>query len=75
MESISIEIINPKAKQILESLEELNLIRISKPKDSLMDLKQLFTRLRSKKNISLSLDEITSEVEELRAERYARKEK
>ncbi|MFA5817254.1 MAG: hypothetical protein WC865_16745 [Bacteroidales bacterium] len=30
MEAINIEIINPKAKRILKSLKELNLIRISK---------------------------------------------
>ena len=73
MEAINIEIINPKAKRILKSLEELNLIRISKPKDYVKDLKQLLARIRSKQTVSLSLDEITAEVEELRADRYGEK--
>jgi len=74
MEAINIEIINPKAKRILKSLEELNLIRISKPRDSAKELKELLIRLRSKKAANLSLDEITAEVEESRAARYASKE-
>jgi hypothetical protein len=74
MEAINIEIINPKAKRILKSLEELNLILISKPRDSAKELKELLVRLRSKKAASLSLDEITTEVEESRAKRYASKE-
>jgi len=73
MEAINIEIINPKAKRILKSLEELDLIRISKPKDYVKDLKQLLARIRSKQTVSLSLDEITAEVEELRADRYGEK--
>jgi hypothetical protein len=75
MEAINIEIINPKAKRILKSLEELDLIRISKPKDYVKDLKQLLARLRSKQTVSLSLDEISAEVEELRADRYGEKKK
>ena len=75
MEAINIEILNPKAKRILKSLEELDLIRISKPKDYVKDLKQLLARLRSKQTVSLSLDEITAEVEELRADRYGEKKK
>ena len=75
MEAINIEIINPKAKRILKSLEELNLIRISKPQNSAKDLKQLLARLRSKQTNSLSMDEITAEVEETRAARYGKKEK
>lgn len=75
MEAINIEIINPKAKRILKSLEELDLIRISKPKDYVKDLKQLLARLRSKQTVNLSLDEITTEVEELRADRYGEKKK
>jgi len=75
MEAISIEIINPKAKRILKSLEELNLIRITKPVNSTRDLKQLLVRLRSKQTASLSMDEITSEVEESRTSRYGKKEK
>jgi biotin synthase-related radical SAM superfamily protein len=75
MEALKIEILNPKAKRILQSLEELNLIRISKPSESSKDVKQLLARLRSKKNVELSINEITTEVEEARAERYGKKNK
>lgn len=71
METMKIEIVNPKAKRILEELADLNLISIKK-EDSLKSFDALLRKLRSKKS-PLSLDEITKEVEIVRAKRYAKK--
>ena len=69
MESIRIEILNPKVKKILQNLADLNLIRMQE-KDDISSLKNLFTRLRSDEKNTPSMDEITSAVEEERARRY-----
>jgi len=71
METLQIDIVNPKAKKIIKDLADLNLISIRKstPVKSFQDL---LIMLRSKKN-ELSLEEITNEVELVRAKRYAKK--
>jgi len=69
METISIEILNPKAKQLLKDLADLNLITI-KPK---LTFKGLLEKLRKNSETTISLDEITAEVEQVRKERYAKK--
>jgi len=69
METINIEIINPKARKLLKDLADLNLITI-KPKLKLTDLLE---KLRKKSETVPSLEEITSEVEEVRKTRYAKK--
>jgi hypothetical protein len=71
MESIKVDIINPKAKNLLNSLADMNLIRISKEKSKNKDeLKKIFKKTRSKSDSALSLDEITKEVETVRKARY-----
>jgi hypothetical protein len=69
METIKIDILNPKAKSLLRDLADLNLIRIKKEKIK-SEFKDLLDRLRIDTNDSLSLDEITSEVEAVRKVRY-----
>ena len=69
METISIEILNPKARQLLQDLADLNLITI-KPKPT---LKSLLEKMRQDSDQILSLDEIASEVEEVRKARNAKK--
>ena len=69
MESIRIEILNPKVKKILQNLADLELIRMQE-KDNISSLKELFSRLRSNYKNTPSMDEITAEVEEERARRY-----
>ncbi|HET8829509.1 MAG TPA: hypothetical protein VFM79_09205 [Pelobium sp.] len=64
MESLTIEIINPKAKKLLQSLEDLNLISISKSK---LNLDSLLNTLRTEEEISS--EEIKNEVESVRAKR------
>ncbi|HQQ94116.1 MAG TPA: hypothetical protein PLQ93_06145 [Bacteroidia bacterium] len=69
MSTISIEILNPKAKKILKDLAELRLISISEKTPN--SFFAVVKRLRSQ-NLSISLDEITKEVEALRTKRYGK---
>jgi uncharacterized membrane protein YukC len=71
METIKVDIINPKAKRILEELADLNLIHIQK-KDSLKSFDSLLKKLRSNKK-PISLKEITAEVETVRTKRHGKK--
>lgn len=73
MEAITIEILNPKAKQLIKDLADLKLINISKTSKKRDDLKSLLTKLRSNNEIAPSLEEISQEVESVRKKRYARK--
>jgi hypothetical protein len=69
METLRIEILNPKAKSILDGLADLHLISISKEKPQL-DFMELLTNLRKNSSDAPSLDEITAEVELARSKRY-----
>jgi trehalose-6-phosphate synthase len=69
METISIDILNPKAKSLLKGLADLNLIKINKESKK-SDFSALLTKLRSKSKDEISLDEITKEVEAVRKSRY-----
>ena len=75
METLRIEIINPKAKRLLKDLANLNLITIGKSFDSKDEFSELLSKLRSNSDAAPYLDEITKEVEEVRALRYANKTK
>jgi PHD/YefM family antitoxin component YafN of YafNO toxin-antitoxin module len=69
MASLNIEILNPKAKKLLQDLADLRLISISeKSSDSFLDT---VNKLRSKK-AKISLDEITKEVEAVRTKRHGK---
>ena len=69
METISIEILNPKARRLLNDLAELNLIAIkNKP-----SFKGLLEELRKSENNIPSIEEITKEVEQVRKRRYEKK--
>ncbi len=69
MESLRIEIINPKAKQLLKNLADMELIKIKKEKVK-SDFSELLDKLRSQSENTPSLDEITKEVESVRKTRY-----
>jgi hypothetical protein len=69
METIKVDILNPKAKTILKNLADLNLIRIKRSKVK-SELKDLLARLRINQDETPSLDEITVEVELVRKNRY-----
>jgi len=66
METLSIQIVNPKAKLLLLNLEEMNLIRIeTKPA-----LSEILAKLRRNEAEIPALEDITEEVELVRQERY-----
>lgn len=66
METVRIDILNPKAKKILAELAELKLIKIQPEQEK--DYVTLLNRLR-KKEKPLSFGEITHEVEQVRDSR------
>ncbi|NOX46642.1 MAG: hypothetical protein GXO89_06660 [Chlorobi bacterium] len=70
METIKIEILNPKAKSILDGLADLKLISIKKEQKQ-SDFMSLLNDLRKNSDTAPSLEEITLEVESVRSERYA----
>ncbi len=72
METFQIEIINPKAKNILKDLEALKIISIKSNLDSKNKLIELSNKMKSKKNESISIDEIVKEVKSVRKSRYAK---
>jgi len=49
MATIEVEIINPKAKKLLENLASLKLIRISEKTDYKKEFKELLAKFRSNK--------------------------
>ena len=71
METIKIEIVNPKAKSLIQNLAKMNLIRIKKDKVK-TEFEELLARLRKHSENVPSLDEITKEVELVRNARYAK---
>jgi hypothetical protein len=73
MNTIQVNILNPKADIILKDMEKQNLIAIQKPSKS--SLQSVLNNLRSNSKTAPSLKEITKEVELVRAKRYAKKNK
>jgi hypothetical protein len=71
MEALRIEIVNPKALQLLKGMQELNLIKVSEEPAS--KVKAYLKKMRRNSKTAPSLDEITKIVEEVRAERHAKK--
>lgn len=71
METLRIDIVNPKAKKIIKELAELNLITI-RNKNPLKSFENLLDKLRRNKK-KISLEEITKEVELVRSKRYGKK--
>jgi hypothetical protein len=71
MEALKIEILNPKALQIIKGMQELKLIKVSD--DPVSTVKAYLKKMRSNSATTPSLDEITKIVGEVRAKRYAKK--
>ncbi len=69
MESLRIDILNPKAKQLLKNLADLDLIRIKKGEIK-SEFIELLKKLRASSGTPPTLEEITKEVEEIRKSRY-----
>ena len=74
MNTIQVDILNPKAGKLLQDLADLNLISIKETEDD--EFLKVAKRLRKKaeKNPP-SLAEITKEVESVRANRYAKEKR
>ncbi len=69
METIRIDILNPKAKSLLKNLADLNLIRIKKESIK-SEFLVLLDKIRIHADEVPTLDEITKEVEAVRKARY-----
>jgi len=70
MQTVKVNILNPKAAKLLKELEALNLISISDSET--VSLAKLLKKLRGKKTSVLSLEDITKEVAIVRKKRYAK---
>ncbi len=68
METIQIDILDPKAKEFLKDLADLNLIKIRPSKKT--DFSDLLKKIRSKSSDEISLEDIFREVEDVRKLRY-----
>lgn len=70
MQTYQVDILNPKAVRLLQDLADLELISIKPTEDNFLNA---INKLRSKAaDNPPSLEEITKEVEAVRAKRYAR---
>ena len=71
MEALKIEILNPKALQLIKGMQDLKLIKVSD--DPVSALKTYLKRMRRNSATAPSLNEVTKIVEDVRAKRYAKK--
>ncbi len=71
METYQIDIIEPKAKGLLDELVNLNLIKVRRVEPT-QQFQELVQKIRAKDHAPPSLEEITAEVEMVRNERYAK---
>ena len=72
METLKIEVLNPKAKTLLKGLADLNLINIRKSKASDNYYLKFLERLRKNSDETPSLTEIQKEVRAVRGKKYGR---
>lgn len=71
METLRIEILNPKAKAILKNLADLKLISIKRERKK-AEIKNLLKKLRQYPDIVPSVEDIANEVETARKIRYGK---
>ena len=71
MQELKIEILNPKALQLIKGMQELELIKVSDVPIS--KLKAYLKKMRRNNASAPSISEITKIVENVRAKRYAKK--
>ena len=71
MEALKIEILNPKALQLIKGMQELKLIKVSD--EPFSALKAYLKKMRRNSATAPSPEEITKIVEEVRAKHYAKK--
>ncbi len=68
-----IELLEPRAKKLLDDLAEMDLIRIQASPAPSEAFRQLLAKLREQNVGNDILEDITQEVEQVRAKRYAPK--
>ncbi len=71
MEALKIEILNPKALQLIKGMQDLKLIKVSN--EPVSSLESYLKKMRRKSDTAPALAEITKIVEDVRAKRYAKK--
>jgi hypothetical protein len=71
MEALKIEILNPKALQLIKEMQDLNYIKVTDAPAS--KLQSYLKKMRKNASTAPSLDEIANIVAEVRAERYGKK--
>ena len=71
MEALKIEILNPKALQLIKGMQELNLIKVSD--EPISTVKAYLKKMRRNSVTAPGLEEITKIVEDVRAKRHAKK--
>jgi len=71
MEALKIEILNPKALQLIKGMQDLNLIKVSE--EPVSKMKAYLKKMRSNASKAPSLEEIAKIVNNVRAERYGKK--
>lgn len=71
MGAIKIEILNPKALEMIELMQDLKLIKVSE--EPISNLKKYLETMRLNSENAPTLDEITETTEMVRSERYAKK--
>ena len=71
MEALKIEILNPKALQLIKGMQDLKLIKVSE--EPISTLKTYLKKMRRNASTAPGLDEISKIVDDVRAKRYAQK--
>jgi hypothetical protein len=70
MDTYQIELLDPKAKALLDSLVDLKLIKFRKSDNIKTSFTKLLAKIRNKSDSPISLEAVTLEVEAVRAKRY-----
>jgi len=73
MKTYQIQVLEPRARKLLEELANLKLIKIEEMDEPKEQFRKLVGKIRSKSNKKPSLADITKEVETVRKKRYAKK--
>jgi hypothetical protein len=71
MNTLRVDILNPKALKLIKGMQDLNLIKVCEEPAS--KLKTYLKKMRRNSSTAPSLDEITKIVEKVRANRYGKK--
>jgi hypothetical protein len=71
MEALKIEILNPKAMQLIKGMQDLKLIKVSN--EPVSKLEMYLKEMRANASTAPSLEEVAKIVDEVRLKRYAKK--